>query len=263
MNWRVVKALLIKQGFVSSRNTFRALDVVFWPIMDLLIWGFVSIYMLKVSHAVPTVITFMIGAIILWNVLMRAQQVVSVNFLEELWSRNLLNLWASPARPIEYMTALYLMSLVQAVLVVVLMGLVAAGFYSFNVLSLGLSAGVLYANLMITGWSMGLVIVGLVLRYGPPAEALAWALPFILQPVSAVFYPVSILPVWMQQISAFVPAAHVFEGMRQILDKGSLDPVHIWCAFGLNAVYMILACLLFNFLLEDARRKGFLAKYAA
>ncbi len=262
MNWRVVRALLIKAGFVTSRNTFRALDVCFWPVMDLLIWGFVSVYMLKLSHAVPTAVTFLIGGTILWNVLFRAQQVISVTFLDELWSRNLLNLWASPVRASEYVSATYIMGTIQAVLVVLIMGGVAAWFYGFNLLSLGVSAAFLFVNLMLMGWWIGLMVLALVLRFGPPAEALAWALPYILQPVSAVFYPVSVLPAWMQQIAAFVPSAHVFEGMRQVLEHGYLDPNHIYAAFALNAVYMVLAGVSFNYFLEEARKKGFLAKYA-
>jgi len=263
MNFRVVKALVLKYAFICSRNTFRALDVFFWPLMDLLVWGFVTLYMLKVTNAVPTMVTFLIAAVILWNVLYRAQQVVSVSFLDDVWSRNLLNIWAAPIRPIEYITASYLVGLTQALIVVLLLGPLASYIYHFNIFSMGIVFAALFANLLLMGWSLGLLVTGFILRWGPPAECLAWAVPFLIQPVSAVFYPVSVLPPWLQPVAAIVPASHVFEGMRQMVSQGQIDPSHLWCAFALNAIYMVLSACAFRFFFEQARRRGFLAKYAA
>jgi ABC-2 type transport system permease protein len=254
---------VLKYGFICSRNTFRALDVFFWPVMDLLVWGFVTVYMLRVSNALPSLVVFLIAATIFWNVLYRAQQVVSVSFLDDVWSRNLINIFTAPIKPIEYVGAAYLMGLLQATVVVVVLGVLAGIFYNFNVLSLGLGFAFLFANLLIMGWWLGLLVTGFILRWGPPAEAMAWAVPFLIQPVSAVFYPVSVLPVWLQPVAAIVPSSHVFEGMRQMITHGYIEPYHIWCAFGLNAVYMVLAGFTYSFFLEQARRRGFLAKYAA
>lgn len=263
MNFRIVRALITKYVFFCSRSTFRLLDVFFWPVMDLMVWGFVTAYMLKVSHAVPTLITFLIAASIFWNVLHRAQQVVSVSFLDDLWSRNLLNIFVSPVRPVEYVGAAYILGLAQAVIVVCMMGGLAALFYSFNVFSMGITCALLFVNLLIMGWSLGLLITGCILRFGPHAEALAWALPFLLQPLSAVFYPVSILPPWMQILAHCVPASHVFEGMRQVIEHGYIDPAQIYIAFGLNLIYAVLSGWLYSYFFEQARSRGFLAKYAA
>jgi ABC-2 type transport system permease protein len=263
MNWRVVRALILKYAFICSRNTFRAMDVFFWPVMDLLVWGFLSVYMLKVSNAVPSLITFLIAATILWNVLYRAQQVVSVSFLDDVWSRNLLNIFAAPIRPIEYVGAAYIMGFLQSLIVVILLGVMAGFMYSFNVLTLGFEFAFLFANLLLMGWSIGLLTTGLILRWGPPAEALAWAIPFLIQPISAVFYPLSVLPPWLQPVALGVPATHVFEGMRQMLSTGHLNPQYLWTAFGLNIVYMTLFACVFSYFLDEARRRGFIAKYGA
>ncbi len=128
MNLRVIKALVLKYLYVCSRNTFRALDVFFWPVMDLLIWGFMSIYMMRVTTTVPKMVPMLISAIILWNVLYRAQQVVCVAFLDDVWSRNMLNIWAAPIRPIEYVGAGYVVGFMQAFIVVVVMGSLAGIF---------------------------------------------------------------------------------------------------------------------------------------
>lgn len=263
MNWRIVRALVLKYGFVCSRNTFRALDVFFWPLMDLLVWGFVMVYMMKVGNTVPTTVTFLIAAVILWNVLYRAQQVVSVSFLDDLWSRNLLNIFAAPIKPVEYVGAAYLMGFVQSAIVVTLLGSLAIPFYGINVFSMGLTFGLLFVNLLVMGWSMGLLVTGFIFRWGPPAEALAWAVPFLIQPVSAVFYPVSVLPQWLQPVAFCVPASHVFEGMRQMISSGHIDPQHLYWAIAFNVLYMTISAYAFTFFFEQARRRGFLAKYAA
>lgn len=263
MNLRVIKALLLKQAFIYSRSTFRTLDLFFWPVMDLLIWGFVTVYMLRVGNTLPSMVTFFISAAILWNVLYRAHQVMTVGFLTELWARNLLNIFASPIRPREYVAASYIMGLTQAVIVVVLLGTLANMFYHFNLLTLGLPFAFLFANLLLNGWWLGLFVTGCILRWGPPAEALAWALPSVLQPISAVFYPVSVLPQWLHPAASVMPASYVFEGMRQIIEHGHIAPHYLWCAFGLNVVYMILSAATFSHFFEQARRKGYLVKYAA
>lgn len=263
MNWRRVKALLLKFIFICSRNSFRAMDVFFWPMMDLLVWGFLTVYMLKVGNALPGAITFLIGAVIMWNVLYRAQQVISIAFLEDVWSKNLLNVFASPVRVREYIASTYITGLIQAVIVLLFLSAAAAMFYSFNLLHLGIYCGAFFVNLLLMGWWLGLLTTGVIVRYGPPAEALAWAVPFLVQPISAVFYPVSVLPPFMQILAKCVPSSYVFEGMRQIIEKKAFDSNSLVIALLLNVAYMIAAALVFRHFFEEARTKGLLAKYGS
>ena len=261
MNLRTVRALLLKYAFICSRNTFRAMDVFFWPLMDLLVWGFLTVYLLRVSNAAPSMITFLIGAVIFWNILYRAQQVIAVSFLDDVWNRNLLNIFAGPVRLSEYVAATYVTGLVQSLIVLVLLSGAAVLFYSFNMFSLGLTFGAFFVNLLLMGWAMGLLTTGVIVRFGPPAEALAWAVPFLIQPVSAVFYPVSVLPAFLQPVAKVVPSSYVFEGIRQILAHKTFDASGLVLAFGLNVVYMVLAAFVFRYFFEEARMKGLLAKH--
>jgi ABC-2 type transport system permease protein len=261
MNLRIVRALLIKTAFVWSRSTFRVMDVFFWPLIDLLVWGYLTAYMLKVGAGVPSLITFFIAAIILWNVLYRAQQVISVSFLDDAWSRNLLNIFVAPIRTSEYIGAAYIVGLIQSLVIVCFLGGLAILVYSYNLFALGFNGALLFCNLILMGWSLGLLTTGFILRFGQPAEGLAWALPFLIQPVSAVFYPLSILPTWLQPIACCIPSTHVFEGMRQIVAKGFLDWHYLQNAFLLNIVYMIVCAIIFNFLFEETKRMGNLGKY--
>jgi ABC-2 type transport system permease protein len=262
MNLRTVRALIFKYIFVFSRNTFRALDVFFWPVMDVLLWGFLTSYLLTVARA-PALITFLFSAVILWNVLFRSQLVFSVLFLDDLYSRNLSNMFAAPVRKIEYIMAAYFIGLIQAVVIVTLMSLICLCAFSFDFFAIGFHCALFFVNLLIMGWSLGLFTVGLMLRWGQPAEALPWVFPFLLQPISAVFYPVSVLPKLLQPVAFLLPSAHVFEGMRKTLSTGQMDFYHFYWALFLNVVYMILSVLLFNYFFEVARDKGFFAKYAS
>lgn len=261
MNFRIVKALLIKYAFICSRNTFRAMDVFFWPLMDLLVWGFLTVYLLKVNTSVPSAVTFLIGAVILWNILYRAQQVISVSFLDDVWNRNLLNIFAGPVRLIEYVAATYVMGFLQSIIVLLLLSVSAVIFYGFNMFELGFVFGAFFTNLLLMGWAMGLITTGIIVRFGPPAEALAWAVPFLIQPISAVFYPVDVLPPFLQSLARICPSSYVFEGMRSILGHKTFDPNGLWISFALNVVYMIIGGLVFRYFFEEARMKGLLAKY--
>ena len=165
----------------------------------------------------------------------------------------------------EFVTAAYVLGLIQATLVALILSIVAGTFYGFNILNLGVYAGLLFANLMIMGWALGMVSTALIVRWGPQAEVLAWAVPFVVQPVSAVFYPVSVLPQPLQVVANLVPAAHVFEGMRAVMTSGAESAIwaHIGSAFVLNIVYLVGAGALFRLLFEQAREKGLLAKYCS
>ncbi|MBX9770608.1 MAG: ABC transporter permease [Candidatus Obscuribacterales bacterium] len=264
MNFRRVRALVLKYIFVCSRNSFRAMDVVFWPAMDLIVWGFLTMYMLRVNSAVPSLVTFLIGAIIMWNVLYRAQQVLSLSFLEDVWSRNMLNIFAAPIRISEFIAAGCFLGLMQAVIVVAMLSVLSIFMYSYNLFSLGFGLGLLFANLMLMGWALGLVSTGCILRWGPPAEVLAWAVPFLIQPLCAVFYPVNVLPPWLQPLALSVPASYVFEGMRAIVaGHPEQQWYYIGMAFALNAMYMVIASLIFRFFFNQARENGMLAKYSS
>jgi len=263
MDFRVIRALIIKYAFIVSRNTFRLMDLFFWPVMDLLLWGLVTVYMMKVSNAAPAMVTYLVAAIILWNVLYRAQQLVSVSFLDDVWSRNLLNIFGAPIRTTEYVGAACLMGLMQGLIVLLLLSGLAMSLHSLNLFSMGYLLAFFFANLLLMGWSLGLMVTGCILKWGPPAEALAWAVPGLVQPIAAVFYPVSVLPGWLQPVALSFPAAHVFEGMRAALSGQAIAPHHIWCALILNILYLFAFGYFFQLSLEDARKRGFLVKYGS
>ncbi len=262
MNLHRISGLILRYRYLYSRSTFRLLDLFFWPVMDLLVWGFLTRYMQTMQHAVPSTVTFLIGAIIFWNILYRSQQAVTVSFLEDIWSQNLINIFVAPIRISEFIAATYLVGLLQAVVVLALTSVLAIVFYSFNLFAIGTLLVPYFINLLLMGWWMGMITTALIIRWGHSAEALAWAVPYLVQPVAAVFYPVAVLPVWLQPIAMAMPATYVFEGMRAALSGLPVDPLQLWMAFGLNGLYMLGSGFFFRKMFNVARERGLLARIA-
>jgi ABC-2 type transport system permease protein len=260
MNWQRIGAMVLRYTFLYRRSVPRLLEMVYWPLMDLLVWGYLTIYLLKAGQGLPGYVTFLIGAMIFWDILYRSQQGVTISFLEDIWTRNLLNIFVSPIRLSEFVAATFIVGVFKITVITAVLTVIAYALYHFNLLALGLSLVPFFINLLLMGWAMGLITTALILRWGQAAEALAWGIPFMIQPVCAVFYPLDVLPQWVQAIARCIPATHVFEGMRQALRGEGVSTAHLGWAFALNVVYLIGAALFFRYMFNVARRRGLLAK---
>ncbi len=255
-----IAAIALRHLYLYKRSISRLMEIFYWPLLDLLIWGFITIYLEQFQGALPNFLAFFLGALILWDILYRSQQGISVSFLEEVWSRNLLNLFVSPLSPAEFLIATMLISLFKLLSAAFVMAILAWLFYSFNIFLIGVALIPFALNLILLGWSIGILTTTLILRYGQKAEILAWGLAFLFQPVSAVFYPVSVLPLPLQKIAWFIPASHVFEGMRSVIRNEGLPIGHLVWAFGLNACYLVASLLLFYHVFEIVKQKGLLLR---
>lgn len=236
------------------------MEIFYWPLLDLLVWGFVTVYLSRFRQNLPGFVTFFIGALILWDILFRSHQGISVSFLEDVWSRNLLNLFASPLSPAEYILSLMAVSMVKLITTASVMASLAWILYSFNIFLLGIALIPFILNLIIMGWAIGIVTTALILRFGQEAEVLAWALGFLFMPVSAVFYPVAVLPSLLQTVSRFIPASYVFEGMRTVISTGQFPVQNLLWSFGINAVYILAAGFFFKWNFAIVKRKGLLVR---
>ncbi|MBI5493007.1 MAG: ABC transporter permease [Deltaproteobacteria bacterium] len=244
--------------YLYKRSLPRLMEVFYWPVLDLVVWGFVSIYL---TRGTPRdFITLFIGALILWDILFRSQQGISVSFLEDVWSRNLLNIFVSPLSPAEYIASLLFLSVIKLLLTSTVMVTLAYVLYSFDIFLLGFPLIPLVLNLIVMGWSIGIITTALIMRFGQEAEVLAWGIALLFQPVSAVFYPVSVLPGFLKQVAFFIPSAHVFEGMRQVISKGAFPVEDLVWAAGLNIAYMTASLLFYGWNFKVVKKKGLLAK---
>ena len=258
MNWRRIGALALRYTFLYTRSVPRVAEMFFWPVMELLVWGFLTEYLRR--NQAPTAVTFLLGAMIFWDILYRAQQAVTISFLEDIWARNLLNIFIAPVRVSEFIVATYVVGFVKILITVAVLASLALAFYDWNLFQMGLALIPLFINLLIMGWAVGMLTTGMIMRWGQSAEALAWGIPFLIQPLCAVFYPLDVLPPWLRPISLAIPATHVFEGMRAVLNGQGLSMHHLGWAFGLNVLYLIGCAFFFRKMYDIARDKGLLAK---
>jgi ABC-2 type transport system permease protein len=254
--WHRITAMLLRHKYLLTSSWPRLLELIYWPMLTLISWGFMQTYVNSNASFFARAGATFVGAIILWDILMRGQLGYSISFLEEMWSRNLANLMMSPLRPIEFVISLMLMSLIRLAIGVVPMTLMAIAFFNFNPLSLGLALVAFFCNLIFTSWAVGLVVSGLVLRNGMGAESLAWTLIFILLPLVCVYYPVAVLPYWLQWVSWTLPPTYVFEGMRALMIDKVFRVDLMVEALAINVVVFAAAIVAFLALLKSARVHG-------
>ncbi len=254
--------MLLRYFYLHKRSLPRTLEIVFWPVMELLVWGFVSVYIQSLSQdAVARIIVFLINAMIFWDILYRSQQAVSIAIVEDIWTQNIVNILVSPLKIWEWLLATFIYGFAKISVITLILGLIALGLYHFNLISnLGFYLLPLVANLLLFGWALGVFTSGLVIRFGHSAEALVWGIPYLIQPISAIYYPLEVLPKWLQGVSLLLPSTYVFEGMRAVTQTGVMPVSYTVAALGLNLVYFVLAGLFFAWMYRRARELGRLGR---
>jgi ABC-2 type transport system permease protein len=253
-------ALIVRHLYLYRRSLPRIMEIFYWPFLDLVIWGFITLYLARYQSQIPGFVTFFLGALILWDMLFRSQQGITISFLEELWARNLMNLFASPLKPSEFLAATMAMSIFKVTCVSIVMAVCALLFYSYNVFTMGLWLIPFVFNLVVTGWVIGVFTTSLIMRFGQEAEVLAWSMVFLFQPISCVFYPMEVLPGWLKLLAWANPAAHVFEGMRAVLSAGEAPLTNLAWAIGLNGLLLIAVVAWFYRTFAYCKDQGLLVR---
>lgn len=261
---RRIWGMIYRHLALYRRSWPRLLELAWWPVLQMCIWGFTARAIGMDARLTAggrdglllAAASALIGGVLLWEVALRSQMGVALSFLEEIWSRNLGHVFVSPLRPWELVVALLGMSLIRTLVGVLPAIGLAYLFYHFNLFALGPVVVLFFVNLSVMGWWVSFGVVSLILRHGAGAEALAWSLMFGLAPLSAVFYPVSVLPGFLQPVALALPATHVFEGMRAAIHDGAIAWGHLAWAAGLNAAWMAAAIVLFAWQFRNARTRG-------
>jgi ABC-2 type transport system permease protein len=257
---RRVGALLLRYLLLIRRDYSRVVDLVYWPLLDITVWGLFTVFLWRAQFQVPNALAMLLGGAILWNVFLRAAQDVSVCFLEDVWARSVVTVFASPLTFGEFGVSVMLVGLVKVLMSLTIMGIAAWLLYAFNLFTLGWALLPFAADLMLFGWTLGLLAFAIILRFGGRWQILAWSLPFVAMPISCVFYPLAILPPGLRRIATALPATHVFEGMRAVLRDGRIVWPQVALATVLNLVYLALAAALVAWVLRIALERGSLPK---
>jgi ABC-2 type transport system permease protein len=251
-----VWAMLLRYLYILRSSWPRTIELLYWPTLQMMIWGFMSQFLRGNSSYIAQAFGVLLGAVMLWDLLFRSQLGLTMSFLEEMWSRNLGQLFVTPLRPYEWLISLLAMSVIRVTIGVVPAALLAIPLYHFSIFDMGLPLVAFIALLLAMGWSLGLAICGGILRHGLGAEGLAWTVIFAIAPFSCVYYPVSILPAWLQPVAWALPSTYVFEGMRGILFKHAFRTDFFFSAAGLDLLYLIIGATIFSLAFRDARRRG-------
>ncbi len=253
-----IGALVLRHLYLLRGSWPRLLELIYWPTVQMILWGMITQFLVTESVWVQQAGGALIAGVLLWDVLFRGQLGFTLVFLEEMWSRNLGHLFVSPIRPIEMVAAFMLMSLIRTLIGVGGASVIAILLYHYSIFDMGLPLIAFFFGLIVMSWALGLVVSALILRFGLGAESLAWFLVFALAPISGVYYPISVLPDWVEPIAFALPSAHIFEGMRAVL----IDHVVRWDllrhVFLLDAAYLVIGVAVFLLAVRIARQRGLL-----
>lgn len=255
-------AIFLRYFFLVRGNPQRFIQIFLWAALEIVIWGFLTRYLAGLGRGFD-IVSALLGAVVLWQFVTRVQQGMTTPFLEDVWARNLLNLFASPLSLREYLLGLIAVSIVTTALGVGAILFLAYAFFGFDILRLGLLLAPALGVLFLFGVSIGIIGIALVLRFGPSGEWYVWPIPTLISPFAAVFYPVSVLPQWMQAVSLAVPPSYVFEAMRSALQSGSFDAAMVGKGFALACAYLLVAYLILARVYRGAMRSGAIARYGA
>ncbi len=263
MKWRPIAGILLRQYYLLRGSPTRMLPMIAWVTVDIVLWGFITRYLNNVTGNKIDFVPNLLGAVLFWDFFSRVMLGVTMAFLEDVWSRNFINMFATPLSISEYVTGLVLTSIATSSVGLVLMLVLATTFFGLPLLSLGLLLVPYLLVLFSFGIALGIFSSALVLRLGPASEWIVWPIPAVLAPFAGVFYPLSTLPSWMQVIGHALPPSYVFEGMRSVIAGQGFSGRDLLFGVVLAVVEVVLAARLFARIYRHVVRSGLLARYSA
>lgn len=261
-SWLRIRAIAKRHALALRRSPHRLFDVTIWPLVDVFLFGSIGVFAASQEGAGSVALGYLLSGIVLWHVVYQAQIALSTGFMEETWSRNLLNLMVTPLREIEYVAGVALFGLAKLVAGVGLVAITALAFYSFDVTDLGLGLIPVAAILLIVGWVIALFVIAMVLRFGAGAEALAWGILFVIMPLSGVFYPVEALPGFLRPVAAVLPTTYAFAAGRELLDGGGVPWDQIGLAVATSVVLTVVVLAYLLWMLRLFRERGYITRYS-
>lgn len=229
--------------YLFRHSLDRLSDAFFWPTVDIVLWGMTSRFFAATALVDNTIVLALLGGIILWIFPWRSQYEISVNLLEDLWNRNLVNIFISPVLFGEWVLSLLLLGVGKAIISFTYAAFLIFFLYAANILTVGWLLLPWAVLLILFGWVFGLLVAGIVMRFGTKIQTLAWTAIYLIAPFACVFYSVATLPPWAQTVASFVPASYVFEAMRAALAGAPLPLTTLLWPAVLCLIYFVLASL--------------------
>jgi ABC-2 type transport system permease protein len=263
VNLQRIFAIMLRQFYLVRGSLSRLLPMFVWVMIDMVLWGFITKYLNKFTQSGFDFVPALLGAVLLWDFLTRVMHGLTMAFFEDVWSRNFLNIFATPMTIAEYLSGLVLSSICTSSIALFVMMIVATLGFGLSFFVYGAMLAPFFLVLFMCGIALGIVGISVVLRLGPAAEWFIWPVPAMLSPFVGVFYPLSTLPVWMRTVSYILPPSYVFENMRTIVAGGRPFIAGLALSFALALVYILLACWYFSRTYRYAVRVGLIPRYSA
>lgn len=256
-------AIVLRQFYLMRGSAARVLPLFAWVGVDMVLWGFMSRYLNALTAAGLNFVATLLGAVLLWDFFTRVMQGVTMTFFEDVWSRNFLNIFASPLRISEYLAGLVMSSIVTSLVGLVFMLIVASAAFGLSFFSYGVVLIPALLVLFLFGIALGISATGMVLRLGPASEWFVWPIPALMAPFAAVYYPITILPRWMQYVGRIIPPSYVFQNIRSVVSGGTVSWGPLAFGAGLALVYLLMASWFFSRMYRHGVRTGLIARYSS
>ena len=251
-----IYGLFLRHFFLITRSFPRVLDLIYWPTIQITLWGFISNFFATHTTYYNNAVGVILTCAILYDFLFRTSIGFNMLFLEEIWSRNFTNLFIAPIKIGEILTSLVITALIRALIGLIPAILLTSPLFGISILDLGIFLFFLFLSLYIFGITLGVLVSSGLLRFGPSFENIAWSTMFLLAPFGCIYYPIEILPEIFQKIAYLLPLVYIFEEARNILINQSIDLNNIYNAFILNVIYFVLSIILFYYSFSVAKKKG-------
>ncbi len=256
MNPNRIWAMVLRYFINIRHNLDRLSDMFYWPAMDLFIWGITGLYLANLTTNASNYLFVILSGLVFWIVIWRAQYEITTNLLLELWDRNIVNLFTTPLTIAEWITSFMIFGTLKMLISLSFSATLAFIFYHYNILSFGLYLPLFVLSLLITGWAGGFIVAAFLIRYGQKLQTLAWAGVALIAPFSAVYYPLSVLPHWAQNVALFIPSTYIFESIRSLLFTGHVSYDKLLISFGLNILYFAFSIWFFIRMFNRSRKLG-------
>jgi ABC-2 type transport system permease protein len=257
-----IAVVVRRHWLVLWRSPHRWFEVGFWPFMDVILWGSLGVFVARQDSTSHAGTAYLLAGIVLFHVLFQVQITGTTGVLEETWTRNLLNVLTTPVTELEYVLAIAFFGLVKCLLAMAALTVATIALFGFDLSEVGWAVVPIAGILVLNGWALALVVIGLILRYGQSAEILAWGLNYVVMALSGVFFPVDALPPGLRSVASLLPTTWAFSELRHALDGLPFDWSGFAVALVTSLVLVALSGLLAVHLLRVFRRKGLVTRYS-
>lgn len=256
MNWQRIYTIIQKNLLLLSRDLIQITDLIYWPLLDITLWGFTSTWMASGQEDGGAIALTTLTALMLFHIMLRAHMDVAISVVYELWDRNLVNLFSSPITIDEFCSGIMILGIIKSIFTLLFCSIVIWALHGLNVFALGWQLVPLIIALIISGWSMGFFIAGLLMYWGQRAQGFIWSIGWLFGAFCGVFYPITILPQWAQYIARSMPMTYVFEGVRYAIVNNTLPMTGIYISIGLSIAYFIVTNTFFKSMFRYSRLYG-------